>query len=560
LAADPKQIKKRFDSLKSRRANLEEHCEDVARYVLPNNVGFTGTQTPYQKRMGKIVDATGVDGCGLCAAGLHGIATPDSKRWFGLRVPGMSTDENEGLKDWLADAADVMYEEMYAPDTNLVASLSEAYLELVAFGTAVIFTGEQDEGGLLYQARPLRESFISENHQGKVDTVYRKYQMTVRQVEQQWPGKCSEKTRKKIDDGKLDDPCEIIHAVEPRMDRERGKKNALNHPFKSVYIEADCDHLLDESGFPEFPYAVFRWLKLPGEEYGYSPAMTTLADIKMLNEMGTTIIKAAQKSADPPLQIPDDGVVGPVRTTPGGFIYVRGENRIEPLVTGANFPVTLEMQQRLQTAILRRFYADLFQMPEDVNMTATEYMQRVTERLRLLGPVAGRLISALGDLIGRTASILARAGKLPPAPPEIADPKRKGQSKRFSVEFVSPIAMAQKQTEANSFVSTAQTLGMMAQAEGDPVAAKEYFKVFKKADIGRKVFEINGGDPDLTLTSDEIAALDQAEQQQAQAAQAAMMAEQAAKAANQGAGAIDKAASAQQKGADLSVITGGMGG
>lgn len=557
MAADPQKIKKRFDSLKTRRSHLESHCEDVARYCLPNNVGFTGTHTPYTKKMAAVVDAVGIDGVALCAAGLHGIATPDSKRWFGLRVPGISLEGNDGLKDWLADTADVMYEEMYAPDTNLVASLSEAYLELVAFGTAVIFTGEQDEGGLLYQARPLRECFISENHQGKVDTVYRKYTMTVRQVDMQWPGKCSKKVADKIKDGKLDDPVDIVHAVEPRMGRDRRKKNAENHPFQSCYIEYDGDHLLSESGFPEFPYAVFRWLKLPGEEYGYSPAMMTLADLKMANEMGMTIIKAAQKSADPPLQIPDDGVVGPVRTTPGGFIYVRGENRVEPLITGANFPVTLEMQQNLQSTILRRFYADLFQMPEDVNMTATEYMQRVTERLRLLGPVAGRLISALGDLIGRTASILSRTGKMPPPPEELADPQKPGVSRRMSVEFVSPIAMAQRQAEANAFVSTAQTLAVMVQAEGDPAAAKDYFSIFKKADIGRKVFEINGGDPDLMFTEDELEEQAAAEAEQMQAAQGAMMAEQMAKAANQGAGAIDKAASAQQKGADLSVITGG---
>ena len=45
--------------------------------------------------------------------------------------------------------------------------------------------------------------------------------------------------------------------------------------------------------------------------------MTALADIKMLNRMSEVTIRAAQKQVDPPLLVPDDGFMLPVRTIPG---------------------------------------------------------------------------------------------------------------------------------------------------------------------------------------------------------------------------------------------------
>ncbi len=47
----------------------------------------------------------------------------------------------------------------------------------------------------------------------------------------------------------------------------------------------------------------------------------------MLNEMSKTTIKAAQKQVDPPLLVPDDGFILPVRTVPGGLNFYRAGTR-----------------------------------------------------------------------------------------------------------------------------------------------------------------------------------------------------------------------------------------
>ena len=98
-------------------------------------------------------------------------------------------------------------------------------------------------------------------------------------------------------------------------------------PFESVYLEYKNGNELSISGFKEFPFVVPRYLKASNEIYGRSPAMTALPDVKMLNEMSKTTIKAAQKQVDPPLLVPDDGFLLPVRTVPGGLNFYRRDRK-----------------------------------------------------------------------------------------------------------------------------------------------------------------------------------------------------------------------------------------
>ena len=543
MVADPLQIKKRFEALKAKRASYDSHCEEVAALVLPNYQGFVGQRTANEKRLAKVYDGTGIHANEMLAAGLHGLMSNPASKWFniGMATPGF--DDNDAVRDWLSDTADVMRTYMYAPGTNLTTALHECYLQLGAFGSSVMFIGERDRGGLLFQARPRHECYIAEDHEETVDTVYRISTMTARQIMMQWPDTCPAEIRQKVEsENKPDDSYDIVHAVEPRKLREVGKRDAKNMVWQSCYVCLKTNTLLEESGYTDFPYAVARWSKLPAEVDGRSPAMTALPDIKMLQEMTTTTIKAAQRAVDPPLTIPDDGVVGPVRNIPGGFIYYRGEQRPEPMVMGGNIPLSLELEDAVRNRIRQMFFADLLQFPTDTDFTATEFVQRMQMRMQLLGPVMGRLEGELlARIVRRTYAILFRLNALPPMPPEIAQGE-------YTVEFVSPIALAQKQGEANAVSQTVQVLLPFIEATKDATA----LRVFKLDDMAKKLFEIFGGDPDLVYTRDELQAMDERAQQQ----QAAMMAQPMADAMNKGASAVDKLASAQEKGANVAQLFG----
>jgi hypothetical protein len=256
------------------------------------------------------------------------------------------------------------------------------------------------------------------------------------------------------------DPYEevsILHAVYPRSDFDPKKQDKQNMPFESVYLDAESGDELSVSGFREFPFVVPRYLKASHEIYGRSPAMTALPDVKMLNEMSKTTIKSAQKQVDPPLLVPDDGFMLPVRTIPGGLNFYRAgtRDRIEPLNIGANTPLGLNMEEQRRNSIRNAFYVNQLMMQNGPQMTATEVIQRNEEKMRLLGPVLGRLQSELlKPLIDRCFALILRKNLFRPAPEFLA-----GQD--IEIEYVSPLAKAQKSTELSSIMRAIEILGSL---------------------------------------------------------------------------------------------------
>jgi len=171
-----------------------------------------------------------------------------------------------------------------------------------------------------------------------------------------------------------------------------------------------------------------------------------------------TTIKAAQKQVDPPLLVPDDGFILPVRTVPGGLNFYRSgtRDRIEPLNIGANNPLGLNMEEQRRNAIRNVFYVNQLMMQQGPQMTATEVIQRNEEKMRLLGPVLGRLQSELlKPLIDRAFNILLRKNMFKPAPEFLA-------GRDVEIEYVSPLAKAQKSTELQAIMRGIEIMGSIA--------------------------------------------------------------------------------------------------
>lgn len=557
-------LKSRYDTLKSatERSNFETQWQQIGEVVSPRKIDFVGIRTPGEKRMSQVYDPTGIISNELLAAGLHGMATNPAMKWFSLRLvsakifnqDGSTTDINEipPIQKWLAHVEEVMWQRVYQPGTNFTTALHETYLDLGAFGTAIMFVGQRDDGGLLFESRPLSECVIDENVDGKVDTVYRKTTYTVRQMIQmtkQEGWKVSDKVMDLFKAEKFDETVVVIHAVYPRSDRDVKKKNTENMPFASCYFEHDTGHLLRESGFPEFPYLVARWSKYAGEKYGRGPGMTALPDIRMLQAMSLTYIKTVQKNADPPIALSSDGLVGAVRTIPGGVTYFRG-NPSEGMM---QFPTSVqglghmaEFMEQVRNRIRNCFFVDVLQMVGDAEMTATEVMQRTAERMRLLGPLVGRLESELlGPMVDRIFGILMRMKLLPEPPKEI-------QGQEFTVEYVSPVATAQKQQAINGIMQAMQVIS----AFGPEVAVQIAGKNLDVDKLFRWSWDLFNNNPELLRDEEAMARDDQMQK----AKQALEMGQPAMDMAAQGAGAVksvaDATAAGQGAGFDVKALLG----
>ena len=499
-----KNLLKRYDRLKSQRQNWESHWQEVADYMQPRKADVTKTRSRGDKRTELIFDSSPLQSVELLAASLHGMLTNPSTPWFSLRFKAEDIEFEDEAKEWLESATETMYAAFNK--SNFQQEIFELYHDLITFGTAAMFVEEDDEDILKFSTRHINEIFIAENDKGRIDTVFRKFKLSARAAIQKF-GDVSTNIATVAKKDPYEE-VEMLHAVYPRSDFDPKKQDKQNMPFESVYIEAGTGEELSVSGFREFPFVVPRYLKASHEIYGRSPAMTALPDVKMLNEMSKTTIKSAQKQVDPPLLVPDDGFILPVRTVPGGLNFYRAgtRDRIEPLNIGANTPLGLNMEEQRRNSIRNAFYVNQLMMQTGPQMTATEVIQRNEEKMRLLGPVLGRLQSELlKPLIDRTFALILRKNLFKPAPEFLS-------GKDIEIEYVSPLAKAQKSSELQSIMRAIEIMGSLSNIA--PV-----FDHINMDKLVRHLADIVGVPQKILKPQSEL----NAERQQAQAQQEQMM-------------------------------------
>ena len=521
----------RLTTLRNQRRVWESHWQEIGDYVVPRKADITQKRTSGAKRTEKIYDGTATHSAELLTSSLHGMLTSASMPWFSLRFTDPMLDKDDLAKEWLESAEKVMYDAFAR--SNFQEQVHELYHDLVTFGTAVMLVSSDEQTQLRFSTRHIAECYLSEDEHGRVDTVVRKYQLSGRDARALWGDDVGPGLRDRINK----DPYEmvdLINYVQPRDDRDPGLPDNLNMPYMSCYIDPEDKWLIAESGFGEFPYVCPRFLKASFEQgYGRSPSMTALPDIKMLQEMSKTTIKSAQKQVDPPLLVPDDGFVLPVRVTPGGLNFYRSgtRDRIEPLMTGANTPLGLNIENQRREAIRQAYYVDQLMLRESPNMTATEVIARNEEKMRLLGPVLGRLQSEmLQPLITRCFNLLAKQKIFEPAPEYL-------QTGNIDIEYVSPLAKAQRQGELESVNRAMEALTAVANSVGSiaPDVAPSIFDYLDTDGLVQFVIKTLGVPAAVIRSEGDVRRMreqrEQAQAQQQEMQQAAQAAESAGAAA-----------------------------
>lgn len=274
---------------------------------------------------------------------------------------------------------------------------------------------------------------------------------------------------------------------------------------------------MEEGGYTSFPYSISRYVTAPDEVYGRSPAMAALADIKMLNEMSRTDIRAVHKLVDPPLLLHDDGVLGngamTVNMKPGGLNYggvnKDGRQLIQPFSTGARVDINEAKMDQRRASIDEAFFVTLFQILVDTpRMTATEALIRAQEKGMLLAPMIGRQQSeALGPLIERELDLLSFHRMLPPMPDLLIE-----AGGEFEIVYDSPMSRMQRAEELVGVQRSMEILAPFAQM--DP----SVLDVFNTDKLGRLTAEVSGVPTSVLNSPDDVIAIRQSRAQQEQAA------------------------------------------
>lgn len=466
------EILKRFEKVKDDRYNWEGHWQEIAELVIPSYsdmfLGISNSLTPGKKKTDKLFDSTAPAALTRFRSVMESILTPRQQTWHSLKPSDPYLMKDRDTKLWFEEVNKLLFHYRYAPNANYASQQSEIYGSLGAFGTGCMFVDSLASGkGFRYKAVFLGEVYFVENHQGIIDTVYRCFTMTTRQIVQKWGEKTPKQIKEELSE-KPDAEHEIVQCVHPRSDRDPYRADYKGMAFESLYICKDTKELISEGGYRTMPYIVSRYTTIPGENYGRSPAMDVLPAIKTLNEEKKTVLKQGHRVVDPVLLAYDDGVLDSFSLKPGAINYggvsAEGRQLVHSLPTG-NLSLAKEMMEEERNVINDAFLITLFQiLVETPQMTATEVMERAREKAALLAPIMGRQQSeALGPMIEREIDILMEQGLLP----EPTNAMIEAQAD-YRIEYDSPLSRMQKAESSAGGLRMFQYAGEIAANTQDP--------------------------------------------------------------------------------------------
>jgi hypothetical protein len=481
MSEKAEQIVRRFEKIKANRVNWDNHWREGAEYCIPRKDDIWNSSPVGEKKYERVFDSTPIHTVELLASALHGMLTNPATFFFELTTGDPEVDSDDDVRTWFQDVVEKIH--LTLNNSNFQTEIHEVYMDLVTFGTAPMQIIEDKEHIVRFLSHPIYQSYIAENNKGLIDEIYREFDWSLKKIRAEFGDEALEGIDGLDIENEKDKQKEftILHAVFPRAEFDNdGMPKSFK--FASIHILKSHKAILKESGFRSFPYVVPRWVKINGETYGRSPSMKALPDIKMLNAMALVTIRAAQKVVDPPLMIPNDGVLLPVKTVPGGLNYVdRGGDDIRPLITGARLDLSFEMMEATRNRIREAFFVDQLQLNEGPQMTATEVLQRTEEKLRLLGPILGRQqFELLRPLVDRVFSIMLRKGVFG-EPPDIL------KGSEFQIQYSSQIAKSQRLAESQNLNRALSVIAPL--VEFDP-SVMDVFDGDEAARITAKMFGV----------------------------------------------------------------------
>lgn len=519
MAEENEKYMRRLGTLKLEQKSYFSHWKQITESILPRSGRyFLEDRNKGERRNLSIYDSTATRALNVLAAGMMAGMSSPARKWFNLALRDRELMEYQPVKIWLNEAAEIM-RNLFAR-SNVYRVLHSIYEEMGAFGTACAYVFRDHKDVIRLYPQTVGEFYIAQNNRYEIDTIYREMQMQIAPMVQEFGFEnVSLASQALYDKGNMDEWATVIHAIQPRKERDVLKSNNRNMPWESVFIESGQDNnmTLRESGFKQFPVLAPRWIVRGGDVYGSDcPGMTALGDVLQLQDDQLKKAKGIDYQADPPLQIPT-ALRGMEDVLPGGTSYY------DPAApTGgirSAFEVNLNLQHLLEDIadvrgrINSAFFVDMFQMisaqqrqqPE----TAREIQEKHEEKLLILGPVLERNQNELLDpLIDNSFTIALEDGLFPPPPEEL-------QGQDIGVEYVSMLAQAQKSVGIASLDRILGTVGQMSAVK------PEVLDKLNADDMIDEYSEMLGISPHLIVANEDVAIIRQ-ERAEAQAKQQQM--------------------------------------
>jgi hypothetical protein len=175
-----------YDFLWSQQANFRMLWNTIAQFVLPAWDNFIGEFAEGIIRTTRIFDATAITANERFAAIMESLLTPRTQMWHDLVPEDENLRDDPEVAEYCSQVRKILFAARYLPGANYSGSTDECYLQLGAFGNMCMLIDEVLGTQFLYRSIPLSEIVWSLNNAGMVDTVYRKFRQTAKQIMERW--------------------------------------------------------------------------------------------------------------------------------------------------------------------------------------------------------------------------------------------------------------------------------------------------------------------------------------------------------------------------------------
>lgn len=439
-----------LDDLKTQRRPYEPEWREQVEFIGPNARRVQEFVIAGQRQTMRLYDTTAPDSARKLANYLNGVVTSASTRFQTLITEDPELMRDRDVAIWLDDTSTRMFSAYQ--QSNFSSCLAQGYGGLVKHGTAAIYVEERERlhagfNGFRYYTFPIGTWVCSRDADGNINVFMHEFELTAKAALAKF-GQMVSESIKRAHERTPFERFRFAHAIYPR----EGSKSPL--AISGCYVELDKQATVKEEGYHEMPVFVADWERDEGELYGKGPGHVALPDIRSVNAAKKLGLEALNLQVRPPLQVPNDGVLGgQVRLTPAAQNMMLSQREILPIQLGHDLKSEMVKSEELREAIRAVFYRDLVALPDKNYMTATEILKNLELINRELGPTLGNVqVGLLKPHAERTFNLMLRAGAFLPPPPSLSGAK-------LDLQFEGPLARAQR---SGDLTSLQQALALVA--------------------------------------------------------------------------------------------------
>lgn len=487
-----------WSQLDYERSNYISLWQSISDNISPRRAIINGNDPNKSgRRNGNVIDITATLAERTLMSGMMAGITSPAREWFRLTTQDPEMAEHSEVKDWLAIVTDRM---------NTVLSRSNFYNQLPmlygdggTFGTGAMLCEEDFETVVRFRTYEVGTYYLANDAKGEPNVFMRQFQMTVRQVVEEFAEKdvngkptaldnFSKRVQNLYREGQLEQWVGVVHAIYPNQNYDGKGLSSKTKKFSSCYYEGqgtpgqvnndslagimnfqtEEDIFLRESGYDIFPVLVFRWGVRSQDAYGTTcPGMVVLGLVSALQLMHKRKAQAIEQKVRPTMNAAISMKQSVNTTIAGGVNWIPDE-----LMGKDAFKRTYEIDfdtrelseymAEMAAAIKEAYFVNLFNSVlsdfRSQPRTAEEMRQLLEEKLSMIGPTLEQAELFLSKLIDLVFDKMKNQFLVPEPPQDL-------QGEALRVEYVSILAQAQKALGIGSLERFLANIGQMAQFE-----------------------------------------------------------------------------------------------